>query len=364
MSKIPIEKVKIIKELGHGIMGTVYLVEYKGKNYALKIEHIFDEDIDDKTSPTWNEILFAENLANKYPEQFMFLYNYDFINNCELKQKYAADLSYFPETKQNFLKKLSYSPFCVRKIYSLVDSTLNKVKLNNLQERYSMIIQLLYILFLLESNNYVHSDFHPGNVGVVNTKKKYLNILGHQVPTYGRLYQAIDYGGVLNKDTMDPDRKIMGMEETQAIVYEWAKINDKLPALMINVNDKDFWDYVNDNNIKLDQEVDKAKVFKLPEMEIIKNIVDDDILQFELLRIMYPEQFQKTVLGKKYKKVLPWKFEIPFDDVLFYFLNFQDTKLLLEYFIEKLETLNQKTSIKQESLSDLFLESLFIDFQK
>ena len=33
---------KIIKELGYGMIGTVYLIETREKNYALKIENIFN----------------------------------------------------------------------------------------------------------------------------------------------------------------------------------------------------------------------------------------------------------------------------------------------------------------------------------
>jgi serine/threonine protein kinase len=39
------EKYKIIKELGYGMFGTVYKIEYKNKFFAMKIEHILDDDI-------------------------------------------------------------------------------------------------------------------------------------------------------------------------------------------------------------------------------------------------------------------------------------------------------------------------------
>jgi hypothetical protein len=333
--EIPIDKVKIVKELGNGIMGTVYLVSYKGDQYALKIEHILEEDIEDKTSPTWNEINFAKDLANKHPEQFMVLYNYDFIDKCELKQEYKIDLSFFPDPKQKYLRKLAASPYCVRKIYSLVDSTLDKVKFNSLEERYSMLIQLLYIIYLMERKKYVHSDFHSGNVGVVYTNKKYVDILGYKIPTYGKIYKSIDYGGVLNEDTMDPNRKIMGLDVIQKNVYEWAKIGDKLRVIMINIDDSKFWDYVKKNKIPLDKDEDMKKVLKMNEIKFIKDIVTNDDLRFELLRILFPKKFQKIVLGNNFEKVIPWKLNVPIEDILMYFIHFENTEILLEYFIDK-----------------------------
>ena len=223
-----INQFKIIKKLGSGIIGTVYLADYQGKRYALKIEHILEEDIKDKSSHVWNEIRFAKDIANKNPMQFMTLYDYDIIDKCELKQEYAIDIGILPEPTQKYLKQLAESEFCVRKIYSLVDTTLSKIEFKNLEEIYSMILQMMYIVHLMEKKGYIHGDLHPGNVGVLNTDEEFVNVLGYSVPTFGRIYQAIDFGGVLNFKTLNPKKKIMGTNETQKDVYEWAKIGDKL----------------------------------------------------------------------------------------------------------------------------------------
>ena len=71
------------------------------------------------------------------------------------------------------------------------------------------------------------------------------------------------------------------------------------------------------------------------ELKFIKDIVKNDDLRFELLRILFPEHFQKIVLGKHFVKVIPWKLNIPMEDILMYFIHFENTKLLLEYFIDK-----------------------------
>lgn len=335
ISKIPIDKVKKIKELGHGIMGTVYLVSYKGKNYALKIEHLLPEDLEDKSSPLWNEIRFAEDVANSNPEHFMTLNNYDFVEPCDLKQEYGTDLSFFPEAKQKYLKKLAESPICVRKLYSLVDTTLDKLELKSLKEKYSMIIQMLYIVYLIHKKGYVHADLHPGNVGVVKTKKKYINILGHSIPTFGRIFQAIDYGGVLNKKTLNPKRHIMMMQETQKHIYDWALVFDKL-GFMSFVDDRPFWNYMMKNNIKLDRVNDRGKILNAPEMKFIEGLAKDEELKFELFRILFPEKFQKIVLGKHFKKVIPLELNLPMEDILLFFIHFDDTKMLIDYFVSRL----------------------------
>ena len=46
---------------------------------------------------------------------------------------------------------------------------------------------------------YFHNDFHPGNIGYVKTKQKYVKILNYKIPTHGYLIKAIDFGLVLHK---------------------------------------------------------------------------------------------------------------------------------------------------------------------
>lgn len=338
-----INNFKIIKKLGSGIVGTVYLAEYESKQYALKIEHILEEDIKDKSSQVWNEIRFAKDIGNKNPMHFMTLYDYDIIDKCELKQEYPIDIGILSEPVQKQLKQLADSEFCVRKVYSLVDTTLSKIEFQNLEEVYSMIVQMMYIIHLMEKKGYVHADLHPGNVGVLNTDEEFVNVLKYTVPTFGKIYQAIDFGGVLNVKTLNPKKKIMGTNETQKDVYEWAKFGDKLGPMLSLIDDSEFWEYVNTNEIKLDQETDKKKVLKAPEMKFINSLLNSKFsaikyndLKFEFFRIMFPEVFQKIVLGEYFDKVRKPKLKIPIEDFIIFFVNFEDTKLLIDYFATKL----------------------------
>lgn len=86
---VKIKDIKVIKEIGSGMIGTTYLVKDKKNNkYALKIEKIFEKDIKKSLkSNIWREIEFSNNLGKKYPDQFMYLYNYQIIKNCSNTQE-------------------------------------------------------------------------------------------------------------------------------------------------------------------------------------------------------------------------------------------------------------------------------------
>lgn len=175
---------KIIKELGHGMIGTTYLIKIKNKHYALKIEKVI-EDVIDKNKidiihntkyPEWREIEFSKKFGNKYPEQFMQLINYDIIENCDHVQKYTPQsIESMPESVRKIINEKINSTYCIRKIYSLVDCDLSKI-INNLnkKELYSFIIQTIHIIFLLNKNGYNHNDLHGQNIGVIKTKKNIL----------------------------------------------------------------------------------------------------------------------------------------------------------------------------------------------
>jgi serine/threonine protein kinase len=150
-----IDDYKIIKELGSGVFGTTYLVKKDNKEYALKIEKILEKDIkEDLSSPVWREIDFAKNLGNLYPDQFMKLYDYDIIDNCTHNQKYPDYVKYFIKELQDSLSEKTQSIYCSRKVYSLIDTTLEyliKKKLKDQNQIYSIIIQICYIVYLMNA---------------------------------------------------------------------------------------------------------------------------------------------------------------------------------------------------------------------
>ena len=93
------------------MFATVYKIQtHNKKKYALKIQHIKKIDINpNPKSSVWTEINFFINFANKYPVQFIKLYEYDFIERCNIKQKYSFDIFQFPLSLQKKCSQLSVS---------------------------------------------------------------------------------------------------------------------------------------------------------------------------------------------------------------------------------------------------------------
>ena len=60
-------KIKIVKKLGAGMWGTVYLIDYENKKYAMKVQKILEEEkTQNPKFPIWRELLFF-NDVNKMP---------------------------------------------------------------------------------------------------------------------------------------------------------------------------------------------------------------------------------------------------------------------------------------------------------
>ncbi len=322
---------KIIKQLGYGMIGTVFLVENNEKRYALKIEHILERDVKrNTTSDHWREIDFCEKFGNKHPEQFIKLVDYDIIDTCLHKQKYSSKISLFPKKMQKYLLELSKSKYCVRRIYTLVDSSLDKIlqKLS-IKQCYSLIIQLIYVLELLHDNNYIHGDIHTGNIGYIKTNKKYIKIYGYSIPTFGYIFKPIDYGLILNKKYVK--NKIENKKYNDILAFEIKN----LKYMFIHC---EIWNLVNQYGIKLNFEKDYKILKKMHEHEILKQLADESNDIMCLFEILYAEKHQRLVLGDRFKKLLPIEFKIPLADILFFIKANRDYKTIVKYFYEKLKT--------------------------
>jgi len=111
------DKLIIIKELGHGVFGTTFLVQNeKGNKYALKREKILKgEMIKTTKSRVWREIKFAKSF-NDIPFHFMKLYSYRFVKDCSFVNKVTKDeLRDMDKAGRKFLKKLAKSSWCIEK---------------------------------------------------------------------------------------------------------------------------------------------------------------------------------------------------------------------------------------------------------
>ena len=85
------------------------------------------------------------------------------------------------------------------------------------------------------------------------------------------------------------------------------------------------------NDIK---KLEKTDIYKLTGLQF-PNIINKDYI-FNITEILYPDEFQKIILGKNYTKTLNPKIYIDILDILYLFnVNFNPNKII-EYFILKL----------------------------
>jgi len=336
-----INDVKIIKKLGHGYKGTVYLVKYKNKEYAFKIEKILEnllkqsgnkelfsgvktkENTEKNISKSlirryfpkeYTEINFSIKFANKYNNQFIKLYNYNIINNCTHKQKINVPLKRLHNNIVNKIKKLRKSKYCFIRLYSLVDTTLDKIKNKlSIKQIYSMLIQLSYINYLLKKNNYLYGDMNLYNIGVVKTNKKYIKILNKKIPTFGYIFKLIDFGTVSKYKN-----KEYFYELTQVISYyliDYTKLYNKI-------------EYNNNNIIK--------KILKLNEYKLLSKYTNNNELKYILFTIIYPEKYQKIIFKNKFNKIIYPKLRCNIEDIIYLIKNNNKINNIINYFLDKI----------------------------
>jgi hypothetical protein len=70
-------KIKIIKKLGSGMLGTVYMIDYDGKIYSQKIQHILENQKEQNLKYSiWREK--EKNLWNLFSKKYIKM-NHIFI---------------------------------------------------------------------------------------------------------------------------------------------------------------------------------------------------------------------------------------------------------------------------------------------
>jgi len=214
-----LSKIKVIKKLGAGMLGTVYLINYDNNIYAMKVQKIFEEE---KTKnikfPIWRELLFY-NDVNKMPLEsqkfFCKLYGYKIIEDCKHVQ---IRPKVFPN-KKLFFNKINQSDICIILIIDYKGSNnLYNFLQNNIPKKqvYSILLQVCKIILILSDLKYSHNDLHAGNIMIHSTKDKTFEIMKNKIPYYGLQLVAIDYGNVTyNED----DESYYFLELTEWLFY-------------------------------------------------------------------------------------------------------------------------------------------------
>ena len=177
----------IINEIGNGVYGITYKVEYNKQIYALKKQKVLNKNIN-----SLEELKFYKWI-NKLKKSdrvfFMPLYKYNIIDDCKL------DINRTTTNKDTH--KLDKSKYCIEFLLDLKDGNITELNLNN-QQKISLLIQVIYALYLMRKSGWQHKDIHPANicykkVSSSTTIPIYLDKKYH-IDTHGYIFSLIDYG--------------------------------------------------------------------------------------------------------------------------------------------------------------------------
>lgn len=304
------------KILGNGMIGTVYEA-LPGKEYIIKVEK-FNQG----QKSIWWKNTFAFEMGTLYPNHFLELADYEISNKCKHIQKYSGDISKLPKIAQKEFKTLADSRYCITRLYTRVDTTLCDIPNYN-----SLLCQFFYITYLIKKHGYVHNDLHRQNLGVTYTDKEFIDIEGRQIPTFGFLYKALDYGTVVNKwfgnlskndlDKFSPER------DDNNRIFEFTTYcnigqDHKFPSQKVRL--------------------EKVRKLNLP----IKVTPPNAIIELNMCCVLYFEQWKKIVnFGPDIilEKYLPDK------DYIFFAKNWDNHLALIDYFSVSKET-SDRNSIR------------------
>lgn len=196
------EKVEIIKKLGHGTYGTVYLVKYNGKDYALKVMKVLEEDKKENfVNDLWREIdtyKYIDTLKKSDQIFFTKLYGYQIYDNCNEQM----NLPNKEALHYNKVKALYDSSVCGKLLIEYKGLvSLDDFNMYNLNEKEiaSILLQVYKIALLLLEGGYSHTDIRFANLMITPTIKKTFQFIGKKIPYYGNQISIIDYGAVANK---------------------------------------------------------------------------------------------------------------------------------------------------------------------
>lgn len=309
---------EIIEKIGEGAFGLTYKVKYKGGLYCLKRQRILEKDVKNfKQSWLWKEIEFAKKME-KFPCCFIKLYEYRIINPCETPFTHKIT-----DVLKDTLEPLNKSPYCVELIYDLLDGSLDAILSTfNLKQKYSMIIQVVYAMYLYRSMDYYHGDLTTRNVGFVKTSNEFVNINGTNIPTYGYIYKLIDYGQTKPRNTIP--------------AYQFIDNFDMIRFC------RDFNHYIDHlfdlpRNMKINKQIIKTPQYR----EIKKYIISSD--GYEITKLI--ELYYKLLYTKEYLVMIKIKesdmnkyieYMIPVADQLFMLENRKMPLKIIQYFVDKL----------------------------
>ena len=183
---------KIIKTLGNGVMGTVFLCEYNQKTAIAKMEK-FDGTFD-TSNPYMRQIEFNE-FAKLHADRFLTLLFSGIVNNCIFKQPMPKNIKEWPANFRNWWLTRQKSDVCSLLIYSPICSiTLQDIlRAHNLKAelRIEIFKHLKKSIEIMNNAGYYHRDLHAGNImylGKISKTNPKINPANFYIIDYGCIY--------------------------------------------------------------------------------------------------------------------------------------------------------------------------------
>lgn len=201
--------------LGEGSQGTVWTARRRSSRkrgngvsdapYALKKRLIKSGDAamrSTKTSSALREIEFYEKVANRYPEQFSALYDWEIVEATqEMKDEFATEGS--KAELKSFTHVLTTLSARKEGVLKSVYRTLNKA------QWLSMLSQVCYAIALIHERGFSHGDVWEANVAYMKVPRgRDVHVFRSTVPALGYVWSIIDYGSAeLKKDETRMERQ-------------------------------------------------------------------------------------------------------------------------------------------------------------
>ena len=308
------------------LTGTMYDASIGNDKYALQIAHVLEKHAKlpakkQLSAPMWREIEFAQTMHELQPDHFTKLYDWKI---APYPNKYGLD------KRQITNKDLSASTVCAMMLYERIDLTLYQLCISWKEFRddifQALLIQLIYVVSLMQKEKYVHNDLNPLNIGLRYTNKKWLVVNGQQVPTYGMLICIIS-GSILN------EKYILSRSEREYLKYA--------SDIFMIVNTLSFryggFSYFYKKELQ-DKSLNDFSISKADfcTLRLIlgdtKHSKENEVWLVRILyRIIYYDKYERAILGKKLKQVIPPQYLMPMNMSLFIIANIYDIDAILKY---------------------------------
>ena len=276
---------KIIKKIHDGFESNVYIVEIDNKQFIMKRYPLIDSNLKNFKMTVSKEIDMGQ-FINKLPKTKSIF----FSKTINYKLSKCKEIF-----KEALISRKTNK--CIEIIYEDKGNTIEKLKIS-LKEKYNFIIMIVNAIEIMKKGGYVHADLHTSNITYQINNDKIKIGSNYIKPKY--IYSIIDYGFIKHKK----------FKEKDSLVKEYLNMNFDLLYFMRQI-------ILQNNRL---QDLYKLKKFKrkfVPKFKM-ENIIDIYKNQ------NYVWKKIKKTLFKKGKNYIEWFKTFENDKLHKFYENFDD----------------------------------------